>query len=130
MQKGRSERDGRNHCRLSVFIAFISVSRAMPLKIPTAGSEQNLSTRRQIDGVKSHHTSALWDSTPRRRRNHARGRRPDDYNRRLNASCEGRSKKNKQERGGSGDKWTRGQGTRRSGDKGIRDFRLLVPLSP
>jgi hypothetical protein len=25
----------------------------MPLKIPTAGSEQNLSTRRQIDGVKS-----------------------------------------------------------------------------
>jgi hypothetical protein len=72
-QKSGSARHGRIHRRLSIFIALISFSGAMSLNT----ADRNGFHRRS---VKSDHTSALWISTWRRRRNHARGLRRDDYN--------------------------------------------------
>jgi hypothetical protein len=51
MQKSGSEGDGRNHCRLSIFIVFISIFRIAALE--AAGSEQNQSSRRQNESYNS-----------------------------------------------------------------------------
>jgi hypothetical protein len=59
----------------------------MPLKI----QDRNRIERR---GVKPNHTSALWITTPGRRALTLAGLRPDDYNRRFIAGCEGRPCRN------------------------------------
>src|SRR5262245_53798679 len=73
MQKSGSEREERSNCRFSIFMVFSSFTGPTLLKAP----DRNRINRR---GVKSNHTSALWISTSRRRRNHARGVRRHDYN--------------------------------------------------
>jgi hypothetical protein len=47
IQKSGSDREGRSHCRLSIFIGFISPSRSDAVE--SAGAEQNRSPRRQIE---------------------------------------------------------------------------------